>query len=303
MVDDPRWPRASAWLAAGDPAAPADLTLLGVPAHETSISATSAHLTPAAVRDALQRYSTYSWAHDVDLARVSVRNAGDVADPDWDEGEARVIARVRELVSSTRLLFALGGDNSVTQSVMRGVFDNDVTNAGLITIDAHHDLRDGQTNGSPVWRLVQAGLPGKRIVQIGINDFSNSPEYAARARDLGIHVITRDVLRRRSIDDVMHEALDIAGWGTSGVYVDIDVDAADRSVVPACPAAAPGGLSADELRQIAFIAGRDPRVHAIDTTEVDAAIDAPDGRTVRLVALLLLEAASGLALRQDFANA
>lgn len=303
MADDPRWPRASAWLAAGDPAAPADLTVLGVPAHETSISATSAHLTPAAVRDALQRYSTYSWAQDVDLARVSARDAGDVTDPDWDEGEARVIARVRELMPSTRLLFALGGDNSVTHSVMRGVFHDDVTNAGLITIDAHHDLRDGQTNGSPVWRLVQAGLPGKRVVQIGINDFSNSPEYAARARDLGITVITRDALRRRPIADVMHEALDLAGWGTDGIYVDIDVDAADRSVVPACPAAAPGGLSADALRQIAFIAGRDPRVRAIDTTEVDATIDAPDGRTVRLVALLLLEAASGLALRQDTLSA
>lgn len=296
MSDDPRWPRASAWLASGNPASPADFTVLGVPAHETSISATSAHLTPTAVRDALQRYSTYSWANDVDLARVTVRDAGDVADPDWPEGEIRVADRVRSLRDSTELLFALGGDNSITHSVMRGMFD-DLSCAGLVTLDAHHDLRDGVSNGSPVQRLVEAGLPGASIVQIGINDFSNSPEYAARARELGITIITREELRRRSIAEVMIEAFDIASSGREGIYVDLDVDVCDRAVVPGCPAAAPGGISADELRQAAFMAGRDPRVRAIDATEVDVTMDAPDGRTIRLVALLLLEAATGLACR------
>lgn len=296
MTNDPRWPRASGWLAAGDATKAADLTVLGVPAHLTSISGTNAHETPGAVRAALQRYSTYSWAHDVDLARVSARDAGDVLDPDREAGESRVIERVRALRDSTQLLFALGGDNSITHSVMRGMFD-DLSRAGLVTLDAHHDLRDGISNGSPVQRLVEAGLPGERIVQIGINDFSNSPQYAAHARELGITVYTRDHLRRRRIDEVMTEALQIAGTGAVGIYVDLDVDVCDRSVVPGCPAAAPGGISADELRQAAFIAGRDARVRAIDATEVDATMDTADGRTVRLVALLILEAATGLALR------
>ena len=45
--------------------------------------------------------------------------------------------------------------------------------------------------------------------------------------------------------------------------------------------------------------GADPRVSAIDITEIDATADAPDGRTVRLAALLVLEAAAGLAARAD----
>jgi formiminoglutamase len=95
----------------------------------------------------------------------------------------------------------------------------------------------------------------------------------------------------------MREALDVAGSGGAEVYVDLDVDVCDRAVAPACPASLPGGLSAGELLDAAYLAGRDPRVRAVDITEVDAEADAPDGRTVRLAALCVLEAAAGLAGR------
>jgi formiminoglutamase len=298
MTDDPRWPRASAWLAGSlrDPGAVRPrLVVLGVPAHETSISATRADLTPAAIREALRRYSTHSLAHDVDIASLGVLDAGDVDRPDHHDGEARVHARITSLPAH-ELLIALGGDNSITFSVMTALFP-DLSAAGLVTLDAHYDLRDGISNGSPVRRLIEAGLPGERVVQIGIADFSNSAEYAARARDLGITVIPRAALRSRSIEDVMTQALDVAGAAPAGVHVDLDVDVCDRAVVPGCPAAAPGGISADELRRAAFVAGRDARVRGLDLTEVDADADTPDGRTVRLAALCVLEAAAGLALR------
>ena len=294
MTEDPRWGRAAAWLASrsADPR----FAVLGVPAHRTSISETGAHATPAAVREALLRYSTYAWSHGLDIAQLAVIDAGDVADPDGPEGEQRVAESVGRL-AGIPLLLAVGGDNSITHSVMRARFPDDLGSAGLITLDAHHDLRDGNSNGSPVRRLLDAGLDGRRVVQIGIADFSNSPEYAARARECGITVMSRASIRRRPMGDVMAEALEIAGDGASGVYVDLDVDVCDRAEVPACPAAAPGGISADELREAAFAAGRDPRVRAIDIAEVDATRDAPDGRTVRLAALCLLEAASGMVMR------
>lgn len=299
MADDPRWPRASAWLAQ-QCADPIDIAVLGVPAFRTSISETQANTTPAAIRAALSRYSTYSWAHDLDVADLRVRDLGDVNEPDGSEGEARVMGAVS--AAHARLVIALGGDNSLTYSVMAGVCGDALGAAGLITFDAHHDLRDGVSNGSPVRRLIEAGLPGSRVVQIGIADFSNSREYAQRARDLGITVITRDALRRRPLTDVMAEALDIAGAGTGVIHVNLDVDVCDRSVVPACPAAAPGGLSADELRQAAYLAGNDHRVVSIDIAEIDASADAPDGRTVRLGALLLLEAAAGISPRVRFGH-
>jgi formiminoglutamase len=250
------------------------------------------------VRAALARYSTYSWSHGGDLDGLVAVDAGDVDEPDFDDGEARVVARIREVKVDAGMVCAIGGDNSLTYGVAMGMFDGDLSRAGLITLDAHHDLRDGQNNGSPVRRLIEAGLPGSHVVQIGIADFSNSPQYAARAKDMGITVIPRSSLRGRAMADVMAEALAIAGTAGGDIHVDLDVDVCDRSVVPACPAAAPGGISADELRQAAFHAGRSPHVRSIDIAEIDASADAPDQRTVRLGALCLLEAASGLAVRR-----
>ncbi len=300
LPNDPLWPRAAHWFvpASGADGARCDVALLGVPAHRTSITPTGAHATPAAVRDALLRYSTYSTSRGVDVGRLTGVDFGDVVDPDGEDGEARVRAAVAR-TAGAELLLALGGDNSITYSVMSGLWPDStqLAGAGLVTVDAHHDLRDGVNNGSPVRRLVEAGLPGANIVQLGIADFSNSAAYAARARDYGITVIGREEFRTRPAGELLAYALGRAGAGGRPVYVDIDMDACDRSVVPACPSAAPGGFSADELRQFAFAFGADPRVRAIDITEVDATIDAADRRTVRLAALLVLEAAAGLMMR------
>jgi formiminoglutamase len=230
------------------------------------------------------------------LAGKTFLDLGDVQFPDGIDGQARVKAAVKGLLSTHKLVIALGGDNSITYSVASSLWP-DLSNVGLITFDAHHDLRDGDSNGSPVWQLIQAGLPGKNIVQIGIADFANSAEYSARAKENGITVISRADLRKQSISDAVKQALEIAGAGGREIYVDLDVDVCDRSVVPACPAAMPGGISADDLRQGAFLLATDKRVRAIDITEIDAALDTPDQRTVRLAALLVLEASSGFAAR------
>jgi formiminoglutamase len=293
LKEDAAWPRAFAWLQA-DAGAKADLALLGVPANLTSISATGANATPDAIRQALLRYSLQSSAGSIEA--ISAIDAGNIDDP--DHNEAVTIAKVAELVARTKLVVALGGDNSVTYATAIGAFGADLETAGLITFDAHHDIRHGVSNGSPVRRLIEAGLNPKRIVQIGINDFSNSPAYAHEAAELGIHVIHRDELETRALADVMAEAFGVAGSGGGPIHVDIDVDVCDRAFVPACPAAAPGGITAYQLRKLARLAAAHPRVKSIDVTEIDATADSADGRTVRLGALLVLESAAGLLLRR-----
>jgi len=282
LPHDPLWPRAAS-LFSEQSENQADVTLVGVPASRTSLSPTSAHETPNAIRQALQRYSTAHSDSRVNLEKVSLRDAGDVTSPDGDEVQA--IAQLKSIAGKSSLLIALGGDNSITYS---GVQATQAT--GLISLDAHYDLRDGISNGSPVRRLIEAGLSGKKVVQIGIADFSNSPEYAKRAKDLGITVIPRSELRSKSVKEIWALALSVAG---DKVFVDFDMDVCDRSVVPACPAAAPGGISADELRQFAFLAGSSPSVIGADITEIDSTKDSADERTVRLAALVVLELAAG----------
>jgi formiminoglutamase len=294
---DPLWPRAGGWpaLDAVAPGERVDLAVLGIPTWRTSLSPTGAGATPGAVREALRRYSAYAPALDVEA--LSIVDAGDVEEPDGVEGEARAIATMARVAARASLTVAVGGDNALTVPAMLGAAGDGLATAGLITVDAHHDLRDGVSNGSPVRRLVEAGLDGRRVVQLGIADFANSAAYTARAAELGIHVVTRDELHDRPLEDVMAEALAIAGAAGGPVHVDLDVDVCDRSVAPACPASVPGGISAWELRRLARLAAASPLVRSIDIAEVDATADAPDGRTVRLAALLVLEAAAGLASR------
>ncbi|MEV8250556.1 agmatinase family protein [Microbacterium sp. NPDC076768] len=302
LASDPLWPRAGSWPAFSGMA---DAVLLGVPTWRTSLSPTGAHATPTAIREALPRYgATVMGPPAADLNEIlDIADAGDVTDPDGDDGEAAVISRVRELAYAADLVIALGGDNSLTYPVALGA-----EATGLITFDAHFDLRDGVSNGTPVRRLVEdrpaatslptAPIDPTRIVQIGIADFANSVAYAQRAAAWGIRVITLDEVRRRGITDVVAEAVEIAGAGADPrIHLDIDVDVCDRAVAPGCPASVPGGLQAWELRALTRAVATDSRVASADLAEVDATADVEDGRTVRLAALCVLELLTGLAAR------
>ncbi len=302
LSHDPLWPRAGGWPPFEESA---DAVLLGVPTWRTSLSPTGAHATPAAVRDALQRYGTALMGPPaLDLNEVlRIADVGDIDEPDGDDGEAMTIERVRALSASADLVIALGGDNSLTYPVALGSGAS-----GLITFDAHFDLRDGISNGTPVRRLVEdapavsriptSRLDPTRIVQIGIADFANSVAYARRAADWGIRVITVDELRSRGIDDVVAEAVEVASGGADArVHLDIDVDVCDRAVAPGCPASVPGGLQAWELRALTRAVASNTSVVSADIAEVDATADAEDARTVRLAALCVLELLTGLASR------
>jgi formiminoglutamase len=298
---DSRWPRAAAWLAAGPGERTVDVAVLGVPAFATSLSKTGAHATPGAVRRALARYSTWCASRRVDLADpadgVAPLDLGDVTDPDLEEGEWRTTTMAGSAAHQGRLVVAIGGDNSITCPTMLGVVGDELATAGLVTLDAHHDIREGRSNGSPVRRLIDAGLDPERIVQVGIADWANSKSYADEAHARGVHVIPLTAVSDGGIVSAVRQAVDVAGAGGGPVYADLDVDVCDRSVAPACPASLPGGLQARELLAAAYHLGRDPRIRAIDITEVDATADAGDERTVRLAAMTLLEACAGLAHR------
>ena len=272
--------------------------LLGVSTYATSVTPRSSASTPQAVRAALERFSTWSFSDGVDLAdTVHVVDYGDVDDPDGDGGAQRVRDAVLSLDQSLELLIVLGGDNAATWHSLRSISAGDYSGFGMVTLDAHLDLRDGESNGSPVRQLLADGLDAGHVVQVGLGDFSNSPHYARRCAELGITVISRDELRTTSVEEAARRAVAVAGEGGRRVYVDVDLDAADRSVVPGCPAAVPGGLSADEMRRFVRCVAAESSVVAIDVTEIDVACDSADERTVRLAALLVLEALAGLRRR------
>lgn len=297
-IEDPHWPRASAWLAGGGAATGPHLVVAGVPCARSSISPSRADLTPAAVRRALRRYSTFDADLDADLEAVRVTDAGDlpVAPLAGAELIDAVAAGVRALPGAD-LVVLVGGDNALTRPAA-GALLGDLGRAGLLTLDAHHDVRGfhaGPTNGTPVRGLLEDGLPGGNVVQLGLGSLTNSRHHRRWCQEQGITVRTAAQVRGR-VGESVRRALDDLAGRCDAVYVDLDVDVVDAAYVPACPGARPGGLLPAELLEAAAEAGRHPAVVAVDVVEVDAAAD-EHGRTVDLAAACLLRAAAGLAVR------
>lgn len=293
-VADAQWPSAEVLLVEQCRVDRRNLALLGVPTFESSLTPRAGGLTPVAVRRALRRYSTWSYEDQIDLAEHAVIvDYGDVSLPDQPEGRRRLREAILRIEPRCDPILVVGGDNALTFPVLSFLSSGQLGQWGLITLDAHLDLRDGSSNGSPVRELLDAGLSPTRTVQVGLADFSNSAPYARRAAARGLHAIPRSRLRDGHLHEALDEALAVAGAGGGPIYVDVDLDVVDRSEVPACPAAAPGGLSADDLRQSVRHLAAHPQVRALDFTEVDADRDVDDERTVRLLALCLLEAVAG----------
>lgn len=289
LHNDPNWLRAGNWFSNyGTDNVVADIAIAGIGASKSAITPNKANTTPAAIREALFKYSTYKASQNIDLSNLKAVDLGDVENPDDQNG---TISALKELLPKSKVLILLGGDNSITYSGVSALAKGNFEKIGLITLDAHHDVRDGISNGSPVRQLLESGLPGKNIVQIGISDFANSKFYADRVKDVGIKVIHRNEIEDNVINKIAKQALDELA-NCQEIYLDIDIDVCDRSVVPAAPAAVPGGISANQLRQLVFNIAADKRVNTFDITEIDASIDAQDQRTVRLAALCILEIAA-----------
>jgi formiminoglutamase len=205
---------------------------------------------------------------------------------------------VRNALAGAEAVVVIGGDNAVTRPGAHGVADS-LERCGLITLDAHFDLRDlsnGLTNGNPVRALLADGLPGKNIVQIGIQPFANSQAYAQMANDSGITVVTMIQIRAHGVERLLTESLDDLSERVEHIYVDLDIDSLDRIFAPATPGSRPGGLTPYELRRAAWLCGAHPLVRAIDLVEVDPTQDVADA-TVMATASCLLSFASGLLSR------
>jgi formiminoglutamase len=290
------------WIA--EDATQPDLVLLGAPISKASITPVESWSTPPAFREALRRFPTWDAEHDTDVAALHVRDGGDVVgdrdEPDARAAHERIQAAAEHAARAAPHVVVVGGDNSLTRPVLRGLMDAVPGAWALLTLDAHHDCRpaiDGSRNGTPVRELIEAGLPGDRVAQIGIHPLGNAREHADWARAQGIHIVPLATVRRDGMDAVIAAAMALlVARGAERVYVDFDIDVVDRAFAPACPASLPGGMLPDDLLRAAYLLGADGHVVAADLCEVDAGADL-NGTTVRLMAATFLTFCSGLASR------
>lgn len=271
------WPTAAEWLdSACD--GPVSLVVAGMPLKKNAVTTSDYDRAPAAIRSRLSRLSSFHGEREIDLTEVAARDAGDSGlPPDF----------------AVPLTILLGGHNAVTFHALSAQPDLR-EKWGLLTLDAHHDVRTYRPgavgNGSPVRALVDAGLRPRNIVQVGIHGFSNAPGDRRWCLDRKVKVVGPERV------DQVPELLEDLAERCEKIYVDIDMDVLDRAFAPGCPGARPGGVTPRELFAAAFAAGAHPSVRAVDIVEVDPSADVAN-LTADAAALTLLNAAAGFASR------
>ena len=296
---DPLWPSARAWLDHTDPHPV--LVLLGLPTSIASISPSDAWETPAALRRVLSRFASFDGETGVDLAELPAADAGDLTLAHLSVYE--VIDTIRDAVAQlpTDPVHAfVGGDNLITYPIVEALPHAPLERTGLLTLDAHHDVRvtdPEPTNGSPVRALVEAGLPGDHVIQIGVHSFANSAPYRQWCVEHGIRMATMSMVDEHGIGHVVDQALDTLSASCDAIHVNVDLDVLDRAYAPGCPGSRPGGMTPRQLAAAVRRCGMHPKVVSADFVEVDATRDLAE-TTVMNLATAFLAFASGIARRR-----
>jgi arginase family enzyme len=252
--------------------------LIGAPLAAGSVTPGHCDLAPGLLRRTLRRIGRYDVETGRELA-TAVLDRGDVGLGDRTIEQATPVLRdaVAESAEAHALTLLVGGNNAVTRPALLGL-GGELGEVGLVTLDAHFDMRDtsdGLSNGNPVRALIEDGLPGANIAQVGLAGFANSRAMHEDAVAAGNLVLTIGDVRRDGIVQAITQALDHVAH-CDALVVDCDIDVIDRSQFPAAPGARPGGMAVHDFFYAVRRLASDPRVRLIDLTEWDPPLDQTD---------------------------
>lgn len=291
---DPRDPRGSALLrvAAGE-SLEGRRVVVGLPYDGGIPSRPGARLGPRAIRDALASFGSFDGERELG----PVLDLGDVALPTMNGGESHArIERAAERVfaAGARPIF-LGGDHGCTGSIVRGLASaRPDLRLALVSVDAHLDVREYDddallSSGTPFRRAIETPiLAGARVAMIGLRRFANSRHYLEWARGEGVWLYSVEEVERKGAGEVAREALAAVAAEADGVYLSIDLDAADAAVAPGVSAPGIGGLTSREMIDLVRALAASALLLGADLMELSPGLDV-DGRTAKLAARLLLE--------------
>ena len=270
------WPNLAELLSADNSSAP--VALLGAPLAAGSVTPGACDLSPQLLRQSLPRMGRY----DVETGRelgTLIRDRGDVEIIGLSIEDATPVLRdaVRASSELHALTLLVGGNNAVTRPAVLGL-SSDPGEIGLITLDAHFDMREtnrGLSNGNPVRALIEDGIPGANIAQIGLAPFANSAAMHRDAIAAGNLGITIGEVRTNGIEAAIKRAFDHVAH-CDALVVDCDIDVVDRSQLPGAPGARAGGMAVHDFFYAVRRLASDPRVRVIDLTEWDPSLDPTD---------------------------
>ena len=258
--------------------ADAPIGLVGAPLGVGSVTPGGCDQAPARLRGVLKRIGRYNVETRHELsARIRDYGNVDIDGLSIERATDPIRDAVRASVEAHALTLLIGGNNAVTRPGVHAL-GLPLEKVGLITLDAHFDMREtsgGLSNGNPVRALIEDGLPGANIAQVGLAPFANSKAMHLDALTAGNLAISIGEVRQQGILVAVEQALAHVAH-CEALVVDCDIDVIDRSQFPGAPGARAGGMEAMDFFAAARRLAAEPRVRVIDLTEWDPPIDSSD---------------------------
>lgn len=203
---------------------------------------------PDRLRDASPRILVDPQAVDSDLssgstlASISVADGGDIPlnNNNIDQHYAEIESAVRYLIEKGIFPVSIGGDDGITNPVLRGLDSlNDLT---IIQIDAHMDWKNerfGEKDGysSPMRRASEMAHVSA-IHQVGIRSYGSATEKdISDAKNWGVQIYLAKDIHEKGIDWFLNSLPNSGKF-----FITLDVDGLDPSILPGTVALSPGGL-------------------------------------------------------------
>lgn len=222
---------------------------------------------PNAIIEASHHIEYYDEELGFDLCEA-VGGIATHASPELPKDPAAAVEAIetlaKSLVREKRLLLSLGGEHSVTYPLVKA-HKTIWPDLCVLQIDAHADLRD-QYFGSPynhacpMRRIMELGT---HVTAVGIRSVDES-EYPLLNTDLHRTFFAHETVG--SMDERIPEIID--SLPSANVYITIDLDGLDPSVVPAVGTPVPGGLKWEETIALIRAVAREKKIVGVDVVEL-----------------------------------
>jgi agmatinase len=259
----------------------AKVVILPVPFDATSTWLKGADKGPAAIIEASTHMELYDIETDSEVYRTGIFTAEPInAGLNPEDMVEAVKKRVGEYIKDGKFVVVVGGEHSVSiGSVYAHLSKN--TNITVLQLDAHSDLREeyegSKFNHACVMARIAEICP---VVQVGIRSMDSSEKaFLDRERVFFAESIYRD---KNWIKTVISRLSD-------KVYITIDIDVFDPSVVPSTGTPEPGGLFWYDVLLLLEEVFDDKEVIGFDVVELcpDEKNKAPDFLAAKLIYKLL----------------
>lgn len=272
----------------------AKVAVFGIPFDEGSPFLPGSRFGPRSIREHSLRFSPDGYQDmetGEEFLKGLVRFGGLVDLGDVDIAPTNVEATFDNITAMTRAILArgampvaLGGDHSVSFPIVRG-FDKPLH---VIQFDAHVDYEPFEnglryTNGH-AFRHIHAMDHVLSLSQIGIRGVRNYASTLNQIRANGGNIVSVEKYRALGVKEMLK--LVPAG---APIYVSIDVDALDMSLVPGCVSGEPDGFTHAELRDALAAVAAHGEIVGFDFVEVNPQLDVGTGATSYLGAHIVME--------------